>query len=84
MIAQTKGDFNKRHEHIFHKLIGEYKEFMPLYSNLKYYADEGDIYENLSGEYIGLVRGWGRLQKLKNQEKRQDNILEYLLNVLNS
>lgn len=87
MIAQVHKDFDATKEyHIFEKLIGDYKE-LPENLNPKYLWKDGDIFDVFkdAGKPIGCVRGWGRLQKLKSPsgEKRQDNILKYVLNVIN-
>lgn len=88
MIAQTNYkilDATKTY-HPFEKLIGDYKD-LPRNLNPSYLNKDGDIFDvfNDCDNPIGCVRGWGRLQKLKSPsgEKRQDNILNYILNVIN-
>ena len=71
-------------EHPFTKLLGDYKEFED--SNKEYLLSNGDFISYKEGKIIGCVRGWGRLQKLKSPkgEKRQDNIANYILNIINN
>lgn len=88
MIAQVgKNSDAVKNWHPFERLIGDYKE--PLENlNPKYLLKDGDFFDVFkdAGKPIGLVRGWGRLQKLKSPkgEKRQDNIASYILNVINN
>lgn len=70
--------------HPFEKLIGDYKPYKE--STVFYELAQGDYINPLTMEVIGSVCGWGRLQKLKSPrgEKRQDNIANYILNVINN
>tara|TARA_R110000772_G_scaffold17946_3_gene50118 strand:+ start:216036 stop:216416 length:381 start_codon:yes stop_codon:yes gene_type:complete len=91
MVAQTDYevlDATKEY-HPFEQLIGEYKD-VPEPPNPKYNQFGGDFFDISTGgdEPIGLVRGWGHLSnKYRNKkgvaEKRQDNVAEYIYNVIN-
>jgi len=85
MIAQVEYSVLDAREnyHPFEKLIGGYKEVESIGN--RYSLTHGDFYDTQGpSEPIGCVRGWGRLQKLEGGEDRQDNIAEYMLNVMNS
>jgi len=87
MIAQVEYSVLDATEkvHPFEKLIGEYKEVEEIGN--RYSLTDGDFYDSEgSSEPIGCVRGWGRLsyKKSPSGEVRQDNIAEYILNVMNS
>ena len=58
------------------KIIDESQELFFIHGDV--------IVKKDSLEQILLVRGWGRLQYKDNAEERQENILNYLLNCLNS
>ena len=85
MVAMVYMDPTKQY-HPFEKLIGDMKEVKGF--NSRYYLYKGDFYdtERDDQEPIGCVRGWGRLQNRKSPsgEKRQDNIAEYILRVINN
>tara|TARA_R100000656_G_scaffold29994_1_gene26264 strand:+ start:834 stop:1214 length:381 start_codon:yes stop_codon:yes gene_type:complete len=92
MIAMVYSNVpaEERTDHPFEKLIGEYKHeggFAPAPPTIpKYSLYQGDYYtsEDNAAEPFGCVRGWGRLQYKDNPEQRQDNIANYILNVMNS
>lgn len=85
MIAHVDVDMDATEvEHPFEKLIGDFKE-VPKSDNPTYANYQGDFYHIEDGiTPIGCTRGWGRLQYKDNPEQRQDNITEYILNVLNN
>lgn len=72
--------------HPFEKILGNYKDDSEAkfdHTYLRFFLFNGDFYDQEEGIRIGCVRGWGRLQKKNNPEERQDNIANYILNVLN-
>jgi len=71
-------------EHAFHKLVGDFKEVSVSDQSTRYFLYQGDFYDQEEGKRIGLVCAYGKLQYKENPEKRQDNIAEYILIVLNS
>ena len=86
MIAQVDSYLDATEkEHPFEKLIGDYKD-VGENPNPKYTLYKGDFYNVFknAGDPIGMVRGWGRLQYKENPEERQDNMAEYILNIINS
>lgn len=81
MVAQFEGDFRKQ---ISTRMIPQ-EEFDIVTNTGIYKLKDGDFYQGEISDdnFIGLVRGWGSLQKKSNAERRQDNIANYLLNCLN-
>jgi len=85
MVAQVESKRIKDVVHPFEKLIGECKEIDEPVKGF-YKLVYGDFINPLTMEIIGCVRGWGRLSQLNSPsgEKRQDNIANYILNILNT
>jgi hypothetical protein len=85
MVAQVDYDNldATKDYHPFEKLIGDYKEVFRA-NEPQWFLENGDYKCIELGVEIGLVRNWGRLQKKKTPEERQDNIAAYILNVINS
>ena len=85
MVAQ----FEEQYRNLFERLSGGIKEKKKDWWSIT--AEGGELFAN--GEYIGCVRGWGSFQYRKRDGVRvydpeygakvQDNVVAYILSVLN-
>jgi hypothetical protein len=85
-VEYTNLDATKE-THPYEKLIGDFKEAPVMQTGARYFAYQGDIYDQQKGIRVGSVRNWGHLRnKYKDEDlamMRQDNIMDYILITIN-